>query len=186
MSMTELNSTARDLMSVRAMIAELETEAEALTDKIKGGYGGAGGGSPSGGRMESHMEERGQQPVRQQAVQGRPRRPLRPVQQGHHHDPALLRGMREGRIPHSLDSERDKQPQNNPGGIMKNRLTFRNPNSIINLWNSKSEVIQCLHEQADQKQKTQNQMTSKLGSMMKQRRDLMNTANPMLLHGRRP
>ena len=34
MSMTELNSTARDLMSVRAMIAELE--AEALTDKIKG------------------------------------------------------------------------------------------------------------------------------------------------------
>ena len=36
MSMTELNSTARDLMSVRAMIAELEAEAEALTDKIKG------------------------------------------------------------------------------------------------------------------------------------------------------
>ena len=36
MSMTELNSTARGLMSVRAMIAELEAEAEALTDKIKG------------------------------------------------------------------------------------------------------------------------------------------------------
>lgn len=36
MSMTELNSTARDLMSVRAMIAELEAEAEALTDKLKG------------------------------------------------------------------------------------------------------------------------------------------------------
>ena len=36
MSMTELNSTARELMSVRAMIAELEAEAEALTDKIKG------------------------------------------------------------------------------------------------------------------------------------------------------
>lgn len=36
MSMTELNGTARDLMSVRAMIAELEAEAEALTDKIKG------------------------------------------------------------------------------------------------------------------------------------------------------
>lgn len=35
MSMTELNSTARDLMSVRAMIAELEAEAEALTDKLK-------------------------------------------------------------------------------------------------------------------------------------------------------
>ena len=36
MSMNELNTTARDLMSVRAMIAELEAEAEALTDKLKG------------------------------------------------------------------------------------------------------------------------------------------------------
>ena len=36
MSMNELNATARDLMSVRAMIAELEAEAEALTDKLKG------------------------------------------------------------------------------------------------------------------------------------------------------
>ena len=36
MSMNELNTAARDLMSVRAMIAELEAEAEALTDKLKG------------------------------------------------------------------------------------------------------------------------------------------------------
>ena len=35
MSANELNTTARDLMSVRAMIAELEAEVEALTDKIK-------------------------------------------------------------------------------------------------------------------------------------------------------
>ena len=35
MSMNELNSTARDLMSVRAMIEELEAEAQALTDKLK-------------------------------------------------------------------------------------------------------------------------------------------------------
>ena len=35
MSNIELNSTAHDLMTVRAMIAELEAEAEALTDKIK-------------------------------------------------------------------------------------------------------------------------------------------------------
>ena len=35
MSNTEMNNTARDLMSVRAMIAELEAEAEALTDKLK-------------------------------------------------------------------------------------------------------------------------------------------------------
>ena len=35
MSITELNSTARDLMSVRAMIEELQAEAEALTDKLK-------------------------------------------------------------------------------------------------------------------------------------------------------
>ena len=36
MSITELNSTVQNLMSVRAMIAELEAEAEALTDKLKG------------------------------------------------------------------------------------------------------------------------------------------------------
>ena len=36
MSMNELNATAKDLLAVRAMIAELEAEAEALTDKIKG------------------------------------------------------------------------------------------------------------------------------------------------------
>lgn len=36
MSTTELNAAARDLLAVKAMIAELEAEAEALTDKIKG------------------------------------------------------------------------------------------------------------------------------------------------------
>lgn len=35
MSTIELNQTAKDLLAVRAMIAELEAEAEALTDKIK-------------------------------------------------------------------------------------------------------------------------------------------------------
>ena len=35
MSNIELNGVAHDLMSVRAMIAELEAEAEALTDKLK-------------------------------------------------------------------------------------------------------------------------------------------------------
>ena len=35
MSITELNSTARDLMSVRQMIEQLQAEAEALTDKLK-------------------------------------------------------------------------------------------------------------------------------------------------------
>lgn len=35
MSMTELNTTAKDLISVRQMIKELEAEAKALTDKFK-------------------------------------------------------------------------------------------------------------------------------------------------------
>lgn len=35
MSISELNAIAQDLMSARAMIAELEAEAEALTDKLK-------------------------------------------------------------------------------------------------------------------------------------------------------
>lgn len=35
MSTNEMNSTARDLMSVRQMIEQLQAEAEALTDKLK-------------------------------------------------------------------------------------------------------------------------------------------------------
>ena len=35
MSINEINAAAHDLLSVRSMIAELEAEAEALTDKIK-------------------------------------------------------------------------------------------------------------------------------------------------------
>ena len=35
MSIQELNSTARDLMSVRQMIEELQAEAETLTNKLK-------------------------------------------------------------------------------------------------------------------------------------------------------
>lgn len=36
MSIQEINSMAKDLISVRQMIAELEAEAEALTDRLKG------------------------------------------------------------------------------------------------------------------------------------------------------
>ncbi len=35
MSMNELNQVGRDLLAVKAMIAELEAEAESLTDQIK-------------------------------------------------------------------------------------------------------------------------------------------------------
>ena len=51
------------------------------------------------------------------------------------------------------------------------------------LWNSKSEVITCLHEQDGQKQKTLNQMISKLDLMIKRHRSLMNIARPTELHG---
>ena len=35
MSTNELNTTAKELLSIRSMIAELEAEAEAFTDKLK-------------------------------------------------------------------------------------------------------------------------------------------------------
>lgn len=35
MSMNDINTAAKSLIDVRAMIAELEAEAEALTDKLK-------------------------------------------------------------------------------------------------------------------------------------------------------
>ena len=56
MNINELNGTARDLLAVRAMIAELEAEAEALTDRIKGAMIAAGWR-----RMAGHVEEREQQ-----------------------------------------------------------------------------------------------------------------------------
>ena len=39
MSTHELNAVARDLMAVRSMIAELEAEAESLTDRFKADHG---------------------------------------------------------------------------------------------------------------------------------------------------
>ena len=60
MSMNELNTTARDLMSVRAMIEQLQAEAEALTDKLKAAMVEQGTEALQGGRLESHLEERGQ------------------------------------------------------------------------------------------------------------------------------
>ena len=36
MTINELNAAAKDLLAVKAMIAELEAQAEALTDTIKG------------------------------------------------------------------------------------------------------------------------------------------------------
>ena len=36
MSIQEINTVAKDLISVRQMIEELQAEAEALTDKLKG------------------------------------------------------------------------------------------------------------------------------------------------------
>lgn len=42
MSINELNATARDLLAVRAMIAELKAEEEALTDRIKSAMVAAG------------------------------------------------------------------------------------------------------------------------------------------------
>ena len=65
---------------------------------------------------------------------------------------------------------------------MKNALTYWNSNIIMILWNSKSEVIACLHEQDDQKQKTLNQMISKSDLMIKRHRSLMNIAKPTELH----
>lgn len=51
------------------------------------------------------------------------------------------------------------------------------------LWNSKSEVIACLHEPDDQKQKTPNQMISKSGLMNKRHRSLMNIVKLTKSHG---
>ena len=48
MSQSELTVVARDLLAVKAMIAELEAEAEALTDQIKGAMVDAGSETMSG------------------------------------------------------------------------------------------------------------------------------------------
>ena len=58
MSITELNSTAKDLISVRQMIEELQAEAEALTDKLKAAMVDQGTEVLRGGRLEGQLEER--------------------------------------------------------------------------------------------------------------------------------
>ena len=112
MSMNELNTTAHDLMSVRAMIEELEAEAQALTDKLKAVMVEQGDGSPPGGRLESHLEERGQQPVRLQAVQSRP---LRPVQPPDHHHPLSSQRMRRAPHPTSRPKRLNVKPVTHEG-----------------------------------------------------------------------
>ncbi|MFQ9204791.1 MAG: hypothetical protein ACLR28_02545 [Flavonifractor plautii] len=59
MSTNELNTTAKELLSIRSMIAELEAEAEALTDKLKAAMVERGTEAIQGGRLESYLEERG-------------------------------------------------------------------------------------------------------------------------------
>lgn len=94
MSMSDINTTAKSLIDVRAMIAEPEAEAEALTDKLKAAMVEQGQETLTGDGWRA-TEEREQQPVRQQELQGRPRRPVQPVQQGHHHDPVCSQCMRK-------------------------------------------------------------------------------------------
>lgn len=62
--------------------------------------------------------------------------------------------------------------------IFTKDLTFRNSNSIMILWNSKSEVIKCLHAQVAPKQRIQNQTTLKSGWMIKQPNGLTSIARP--------
>lgn len=64
-------------------------------------------------------------------------------------------------------------------------LTFWNSNNITTLWNSKSEVIKCLHGQGGQKQRIRSQVISRSELMIKPQRGLMNIAKPIALHGRR-
>ena len=73
MTTIELNATAKDLLAVKAMIAELEAQAEALTDQIKAAMVEQGQGSSDRRRLESKLEERHQQPFQLQELQGRPR-----------------------------------------------------------------------------------------------------------------
>ena len=68
---------------------------------------------------------------------------------------------------------------------MKKHLTFRNSLNIMILWNSKSEVMKCLHAQGGQKRKTQSHTTSKSGLMMKRQKGSMNIAKSTELHGPR-
>lgn len=64
-------------------------------------------------------------------------------------------------------------------------LTYWNSNIIMTLWNSKSEVITCLHGQDDRKQKTQSQQTLKLELMILHQKGLTNIARPTASRGRK-
>ena len=68
---------------------------------------------------------------------------------------------------------------------MKKPLTFWNSINIISLWNSKSEVIKCLHGQGVPKARIQSQMILRSGLTPKPQRDLTSIARLIILQGRR-
>lgn len=68
---------------------------------------------------------------------------------------------------------------------MKKPLTFWNSINIISLWNSKSEVIKCLHGQGAPKARIQSQMILRSGLTPKPQRDLTSIARLIRLQGRR-
>lgn len=69
--------------------------------------------------------------------------------------------------------------------IWKTLLTFWVPIIIISLWNSKSEVIRCLHEPEGRKRTIPKGMMWKFDWTMKQQNALMNIAPSMVLHGQK-
>ena len=86
MSIQEPDIKVKELRELQAMI-EATAQIEAIKDSIKLKNGGRRNGSPSGGRLESHLAHRHQQPPGQQGIEGRPSRSGSPVQQGHQHHP---------------------------------------------------------------------------------------------------
>ena len=98
MSINELNTTAKELLSIRSMIAELEAEAEALTDKLKAAMVEQG--------TEVLQGDRSFQPFRFPEVQSRPRRPVQSVQQADDNHPLLRGSMKKAPISEPTTNQR--------------------------------------------------------------------------------
>ena len=115
MSRNELNSAARDLMSVRQMIEELQAEAEALTDKLKAAMVEQGTEIIQGDGWKATWKNVSSSRFDSKSFKADHADPLRPVQPPDHNHPLCTQRMKKAPIP-TADQSKGIRAADNPGG----------------------------------------------------------------------
>ena len=108
MSMDTMNARVSTYFDLMAQIEQLQAEAETIKDELKGQMM-----ERETEELEGNLAQHQEQPVRQQAVQDRPRRPVRPVHGQDHRHPVHAepdRRMKKAPYPTSRPKRLDMKP----------------------------------------------------------------------------